>query len=162
MEHIATLDRYIAGRFGKALDVHDREEIRQEAFVSLQLMLTRGQAIHSDEAMLITCARHAALSRLRSADRRRRYPFDPLDSRELSISDPSVPPDVEVIEADEDRRLRERMSGLEARDRRLLELQLDLGMEVREVAEVLGLSVSHVYKLTKRAGRAIWNSAATS
>ena len=157
-EHADTLDRYLNATFGTALSTAEREETRQQAFVGLATEYAKGVEIESTEAMLITCARNAAYSLLRSADRRRRKPFDPQDSAEARLPDTAAPVDVAIVEADENRRVKMLMEQLDERSRTVLQLRLELELDAPEIAERLGVSPSHAYKLLKQAGRALADS----
>jgi RNA polymerase sigma factor (sigma-70 family) len=162
-DHAATLDRYLMATFGTALSPSEREETRQQAFVGLASEQAKGTKIQSNEAMLIVCARNAAYSVLRSADRRRRTSFDPQDSAEARLADPAAAPvDVEVVEADENRRVKMLMDQLDERSRTVLQLRLELDLEMPQIADHLGVSPSHAYKLLKQAGRALSDSIAAN
>jgi RNA polymerase sigma factor (sigma-70 family) len=162
-EHAATVDRYLAGTFGTALAADERETLRQQAFVGLADEIAKGTEIRSTEAMLITCARNAAYSLLRSADRRRRFTFDPQDSPESRRPDPTtVAIDVAVVEADEDRRVKMLVDQLDERSRMVLQLRLEFEMEMPEIADRLGVSTSHAYKLLKGAGTALSDAIAAN
>jgi len=161
--HAATVDRYLAATFGTALSADKREVVRQQAFLGLASEVAKGTEIKSTEAMLITCARNAAYSLLRSADHRRRTPFDPHDSAEARRPDPGAAPvDVTVVEADEDRRVQMLMSQLDPRSRAVLQLRLELELDMPEIADHLGVSPSHAYKLLKSAGAALADSIAAN
>ncbi len=161
--HAATLDRYLAATFGTALSRDEREGVRQQAFVGLASEISKGVEVHNTEAMLITCARNAAYGILRSADRRRRKTFDPHDSREARLSDPADPPlDHAIVTADEDRRVRMLMSQLDERSRRALQLRVEFGLDMKEIAERLDLSLGHAYKLVTSAGTALAASIAAN
>lgn len=160
--HADTLDRYLAATFGTSLSPSEREEIRQQAFVGLVGERRKGTKVENDEALLVTCARNAAYSILRSADRRRRRPFNPQDSPEARLPDGGMPLDAAVIKADEDRRLKMLMDQLDERSRRVLQLRLEMELDAPEIADQLGVSISHAYKLLKRAGRALTDSIAAN
>jgi RNA polymerase sigma factor (sigma-70 family) len=157
-EHAATLDRYLNGTFGTALSQAEREEARQQAFVGLATEYANGVEIQSTEAMLIACARNAAYSVLRSADRRRRKSFDPHDSAEARLADTSAPVDLAVVDADENRRVKMLMEQLDERSRTVLQLRLECDLDGPEIAEHLGLSPSHAYRLLRHASRALADS----
>lgn len=162
-EHAATVDRYLAGTFGTALAADERETLRQQAFVGLADEIDKGTEIRSTEAMLITCARNAAYSLLRSADRRRRYTFDPQDSPESRRPDlATAAVDIAVVEADEDRRVKMLVGQLDERSRKVLQLRLEFEMEMPEIADRLGVSTSHAYKLLKGAGAALADAIAAN
>lgn len=162
-EHAATVDRYLAGTFGTALDADEREALRQQAFVGLADEIAKGTDVRNTEAMLITCARNATYSLLRSADRRRRYTFDPQDSPEARRADPTTAPvDVAVVDADEDRRVKMLVDQLDQRSRMVLQLRLEFAMEMPEIADRLGVSTSHAYKLLKGAGTALSDAIAAN
>jgi len=162
-EHAATVDRYLAGTFGTALAADERETLRQQAFVGLADGIAKGAEIRNTEAMLIACARNAAYSLLRSADRRRRFTFDPQNSPEASRADPATAAvDVAVVDADEDRRVKMLLEQLDERSRKVLQMRLEFEMEMPEIAERLGVSTSHAYKLLKGAGTALADSIAAN
>lgn len=161
-EHAATLDRYLNGTFGTALSQAEREEARQQAFVGLATEYANGVEIQSTEAMLIACARNAAYSVLRSADRRRRKTFDPHDSAEARLADTSAPVDIAVVDADENRRVKMLMEQLDERSRTVLQLRLECELDGPEIAEHLGLSPSHAYRLLRHASRALAASIAAN
>ncbi len=162
-EHAATVDRYLAGTFGTALAADERETLRQQAFVGLADEIAKGTNVQNIEAMLITCARNAAYSLLRSADRRRRFTFDPQNSPEARQPDPATAPvDVAVIDADEDRRVKMLVDQLDERSRRVLQMRLEFAMEMPEIAAHLGISTSHAYKLLKAAGTGLADSIAAN
>lgn len=162
-EHAATVDRYLAGTFGTALAADERETLRQQAFVGLADEIAKGTKVQNTEAMLITCARNAAYSVLRSADRRRRFTFDPQDSPEARQPDPATAPvDIAVIEADEDRRVKMLVDQLDERSRKVLQMRLEFAMEMPAIAAHLGISTSHAYKLLKSAGTALSDAIAAN
>lgn len=154
--HIDTVERFVAVRYGTAFKPWEREEICQEAFLGVERERAKGKEIKNTEALLITCAKGVALNRLASADRRRRYSFDPQDSAEARMPDTSAPVDVAVIDADEHRRMQMLMDQLDdERLRSVLKLRLELDLDPPEIADRLGVSRSHAYKLLKQAGRAL-------
>lgn len=150
-EQISVVDRYLAGTFNGSFTPEDREEIRQDAFVGLQLKRSR-EPVADAQAVLIVCARNAALMRLRCADRRRREPFDPL---EAEIPDHRADPQDVVLQADEERRVRALIDQLGERERSVLKLRVDLELSTKEIAKRLGLSISRAHRLLKHAGGAL-------
>lgn len=153
-DHVGAVDRFLAANFSSALGADERAEVRQDAFLALFREQSQAVRIKNEEAFLIKCARNAALSRLRSADRRRRWSFDPHDSPEARLPDPAPSPDMVVIAAESERATRAAVARLDGRSRELLALFL-CGWTVPEVAERLQVSTSHGYKLFKKAGTAV-------
>ena len=140
-EQMATVDRYIAGAFNGSFTPEDREDIAQDAFAGLEL--TRAtKPVKDTEAVLITCARNAAVMRLRSADHSRRHSFDPQDSPEARIPDHTPAPEDLVVQADEERRVHMLIELLGARERSVLKLRLQDELPAKEIAHRLDLSVS--------------------
>lgn len=154
-EHAAAVERYLASKFGRAFNRHDREDLRQDAFLALERQRARGEPIRSEEAVLIRCARNAAFDRLKATNRRKDHPVDPLDSAASRAPDPALPTDAAVMKADEERRVRLLVDQLDIRAREILKLRLEHELEGPEIAERLGLSVSHAYRLLRQAGAAL-------
>jgi DNA-directed RNA polymerase specialized sigma24 family protein len=156
--YTAALDRVLVARFGTSLTPQDREELTQDAFTSVHAARARGTEIRNEEALLVRAAVNAAKSRLRSHDRHRREPFDPHDSPHLHKPDGSVPVDVAVLEAEEDRRVRRLIEQLDdPRARAVLKLRIELGLDWHDIAAYLGLGRRQTYSLLSDAGHALWS-----
>jgi RNA polymerase sigma-70 factor (ECF subfamily) len=131
------------------LDAHDGEEIVQEAFLALFQHLQHGKSRHSLRSWIFRVAHNLALRR-RTRDRHRvQHALETGDALTQAHVDPSPNPEEQLLSRDRQQRLRAVVDALSERDRYCLHLRAE-GLRYREIADVLGISVSAVSVMLAR------------
>jgi RNA polymerase sigma-70 factor (ECF subfamily) len=126
------------------------EDITQECFLRLFCQLRDGRPVENPKAWLFTVAHNLAVDSMRGESQ-----FDPLDEtawEQLKASRSLVQNDHEKTILDRERRelLREAVMHLTPLQRECLHLRAE-GLRLREIAELLRISISTVADATRRA-----------
>ncbi len=132
-QHEAALLRYSATLVGSSR----AQDVVQDAFMKLCAQSFESVQGHV-AAWLFTVCRNRALE-LRRAERR----LSPLDDDDV-IESADSSPGVKVERAQDMSRVGRAMAALSSRQRELLRLKVEGGLSYKEIAEVMGLSVSNV------------------
>jgi RNA polymerase sigma-70 factor (ECF subfamily) len=138
------LRRYVAA-FG--LTPAAAEDIVQEAFLSLFRHLRLGRPRENLRGWLYRVAHNLAL---KQRERGRRWLSVEADMFAVRLADPTGNPEERLAEAQRRARLRAVARALPERDRRCLYLRAE-GLNYRDIAEVLGVSLGSVAKSLARA-----------
>lgn len=117
------------------------EECCQEAFLRLHKHLLSGGDQTNLRAWLFRVARNVALHELQAAHHRLSEPLDSAESAQFA--DERSGPEETVLSKEQQERLRLAFAGLGDQQRQCLVLRAQ-GFRYREIAEVMGLSVSTV------------------
>jgi RNA polymerase sigma-70 factor (ECF subfamily) len=121
----------------------DAEEIVQECFLALFQHLRRGKARHNLKGWLFRVAHNLALRRRRD-DRRDRQSCSASSAlTEDFVVDPDLDPESQFAAKQTQKTLLAVVDALSDQDRRCLYLRAE-GLRYREIAEILGLSISTV------------------
>jgi RNA polymerase sigma-70 factor (ECF subfamily) len=125
------------------------EEVTQEAFLRLYQAVRRGEAIVNVRAWVFRVARNLALNQLRHD----RY-LEPLDDdawERLSRfrEDPAFGPEQALVERERAARVKAGLDRLSPRQRQCLLLRVE-GFRYREIAEILGVTMSTVAESLRR------------
>jgi RNA polymerase sigma factor (sigma-70 family) len=152
--HERAVNAMLAARH-RRLGADDRAEIYHEAWASVLSLRARGGTIRNLERYLVAAADKLAAKRLYGADARRRVTFDPLDGPFARAADDSDSPEERVLEADEARRLRMLVDQLDGRERAVIKLRLEGGLEPAEIRQRLCLTERQYRRTAERAGRAL-------
>ncbi len=118
------------------------EDVVQEAFLALYRHLKRGGARHNLRGWLTQVSYRLALKQRMRVARRRRVEM-PSAQGDADVADPSAPIDAQLVDGDQQRRLRAVFRALPERDRRCLSLRAE-GVRYREIARTLGISLGSV------------------
>jgi len=140
------LYRYLVVTFGRPSDA---EDVAQEAFVQLYRELQAGRAVENVRAWLFRVAHNLALNRI-SHDRF----LEPLEAApwdELCAEREDAAPDPEqrVIEEERWREFQVGVRQLSPQQRQCLLLRVE-GLRYREIAEIMGISISTVKEFLRR------------
>ena len=126
----------------------EAEDLAQEAFLRLYTSLQEGQAIGNARSWVFRVAHNLAIDHLRRASHlEQAVP----EVWQMSEERPDVAPNAEqrMIEQERRQRLRRAMMRLSPQERYCLDLRAE-GLSYREIAEVLGVSVSSVNTFLSR------------
>ena len=148
-----SLLRYV-GSFG--LNVDDKEDVVQDAFVALFRHLQLGRERTNLTGWLFQVAHNLALKRRQQAVRELRN----RDSDEASFDrhlDPAPDPEERLLGDERRRRLRSVFEALPDREQRCLFLRAE-GLTYRDIAKALSLSVGSVSKAVTRALTRLMNA----
>lgn len=122
------------------------QEACQEVFLRLYAALRKGQRIENRRAWVYTVARNCALSaRVATAM------LDNLDPvLEEQLASESATPERALLDREKFRRLHDAVSSLSPQQRHCLHLRVE-GFRYREIAEIVGISISTVGEFLSRA-----------
>jgi RNA polymerase sigma-70 factor, ECF subfamily len=134
------------------LKPHEADDIVQEAFLRLYRQLQSGARIEEPRAWLFRVARNASLNVQRS---RRKWVFEtelsPAEGRVLEQrSSPEGTPEQVYLKKEEMKLLDVRMGELTEQQRQCVYLRAQ-GLRYREIASVLGVTISSAAELLQRA-----------
>ena len=144
-EHAAGLRRY-ALSFG--LPPAAAEDVVQDAYLALFAHLRLGRSREHLRGWLYRVTHNLALKHRARA--KRWQPADGASARVLMAVDPAANPEERLAAAQRRRRLRAVARALPARDRQCLSLRAE-GLNYRDIATVLGVSLGSVAKSLARA-----------
>jgi len=133
------VNRYVRSIIGSAADA---EDLAQEAFVRLYTSLQSENRIGNVRSWLFRVAHNLAIDYLRQV---RHLDHDVPEGWELREDrlDPGANAEQRLLEQEQRQRLRRAMIRLSPQERYCLELRAE-GLSYREIAEVLGVSISSV------------------
>ena len=136
-------------------DPDERLELYHAVWTTVLEKRRRGQGheIENLEAYLMGGVDKLAFKRLTRADARRRVSFDPLEGDMADIEDESESPEDRVVLMDEARCAREIVDALDGREREVVKLRFDLGLDPGEVQARLGLGERQYRRLIERASK---------
>ena len=130
------------------LDASQAEEILQETFLRLCRHLKSGRPRDNLRGWVFRVAHNLAQDERR---RRRRRPTEPLEQESMGASaDAAATPEQRVIQRERATRLAAALDRLPARQRESLHLRAE-GLRYREIAGVLGASISSVAEWVQQA-----------
>jgi RNA polymerase sigma-70 factor (ECF subfamily) len=132
--------RYLLG-FG--LPTPDCEEIIQEAFLALYQHLRRGKSRQNLRAWLFRVAHNLALKKRQALHRHNQTLTAWMPEAETFILDPGLNPEDQFSANQTQERLLAVLRALPNQDRECLSLRAE-GLTYREIAEILGMSLSAV------------------
>ena len=135
---------YIAFRINNQ---HDAEELASDVFVKAMRNLHSYNSRFPMEAWLIGIAKNTVTDYLRKAMRRQ---FIPLDSI-MGLMSPSRQPEEVVVINEEHKQLMAAMAKLRDKERQILSMKFATELKHSEIAEILGISESHVGVTAHRA-----------
>lgn len=128
------------------LDLGQAQEVTQDAFLRLYLVLEKGEQIDNERAWLFRVAHNLGVNaRLKN---NRSEPLPP--GIEDEIPDPASNPEQTLLEGDKRRRLRKAIGELSEQQRQCLHLRAE-GLRYREIATVIGIKTSTVSEYVRRA-----------
>jgi RNA polymerase sigma-70 factor (ECF subfamily) len=129
----------------------DAEEITQETFLRMYLALHRGQPIRHTRSWVFRVAHNIAVERWKAQNRLPVLdaPLDELTELLQSRRDPGLDPEQQILEQERRLRLRTAWLALTPHQRQCLRLRVE-GLRYREIAEVLGITISTVADLLER------------
>lgn len=130
------------------LPPHDGEEVIQEVFLSLFLHLQRGKSRKNLRGWVFRVAHNLALKRRMQDGGNFKNLADLADSKDWLI-DPGPNAEAQMASNQRQRHLSAALRALPERDRRCLALRAE-GLNHREIAEVLGISLGAVSILLGR------------
>jgi RNA polymerase sigma-70 factor (ECF subfamily) len=139
--------RYLTALFGHPAEA---EEIVQEAFLRLYQQLKSGQEIGDLRSWVFRVAHNLAINQQKG--RRRLETMDAEAWERLCElrQDPAPNPEQRLLQMEKFERLHAAISRLSPQERQCLHLRAE-GLRYREIAEILGLSVTTVAKSLYRA-----------
>lgn len=132
--------RYLSS-FG--LSLHDGEEVTQEVFLSLFLHLRAGKPRSNLRGWIFRVAHNLGLKRRETNHRTLKIVTDSDESPGSSQLDGALDPEEHISARQQRERLLEIVQALPERDRRCLYLRAE-GLQYREIAQVLGISLGGV------------------
>jgi RNA polymerase sigma-70 factor (ECF subfamily) len=138
-------------RYVKAFGVQPdaAEDIVQEVFLALFRHLEHGRSRRNLQGWVFRVAHNLALKHRQRAGRREMTVSERASSMELGI-DPSAGPEEQAVEAQRQARVKAAFDALPERERRCLLLRAE-GLQYREIAKVIGLSLGTVANTLTRA-----------
>ncbi len=128
------------------LNPADAEEVTQDTFLRLQRHLNGSGSQANLRGWIFEVARNAARDRRKTARWRRTVALD----AEAGFADPQASPEVQAIQEERMRLMRAAMEKLSEQQRECILLRMS-GLRYREIAEVMGISVSSAGELAARA-----------
>jgi RNA polymerase sigma-70 factor (ECF subfamily) len=144
--HRGSVYRYLVAGFGRAADA---EEVTQEAFLSLYRVLRNGGTVKNVRAWLLRVAHNLALNRI-AREQSMSQGDDAFWSKLAErLGDPAPTPEAMAMARQRDHLVRCGLQHLSRQQRQCLLLRVE-GLRYREIAEVLGVSVSTVAELLRR------------
>src|SRR3954454_9375595 len=144
----------LARRFPR-LQEDERLELYHSVWASVLEKRRRGERIENLEAYLMGGIDKLALKRLGGADARRRISLDPLGEEMSRMPDAVPSPEERVVQMDEVRCAREIVDDLDGREREVIKLRFDVGLEPHEIRARLGLRDRQYRRLMERGTRKV-------
>lgn len=144
----------LARRFPR-LDADERLGLYHGVWASVLEKRRRGERIENLEAYLMGGIDKLALKRVGGADARRRVSLDPLGEEMARFPDGLPSPEERVVLMDEVRCAREIVEELDGRERDVIKLRFDLGLEPQEIQARLGLRDRQYRRLMERGARKV-------
>ncbi len=150
-EYRAPVYHYLAAAFG---DPVEAEDITQEAFLRLFLHWSAGKSIAADSmrSWIFRVAHNLAIDRARGAKFLRELDSAPYLPVSLELADKSPTPEQTAIERERFAAVRNGLALLSKQERHCLYLRAE-GFSYREIADILGITVSSVAEFLRRAIR---------
>jgi RNA polymerase sigma-70 factor (ECF subfamily) len=128
----------------------DADEAVQESFLRLYRQLEKGGDLTNLRGWVFQVARNYLRDERKSARRQRSVPLDDAMERAGRLADPRGSPEQCMLGEERTRRLRAAIEKLSAEQRECMLLRAS-GLTYREIAAVLGVNISSVGVLVRRA-----------
>jgi len=129
-------------------DPAEAEDVAQEAFLRLYTVARGGGKVENVPAWIFRTAHNLAVDRVRKRDRRRLCEIDTLG--ELAEAGGEASPEADLAEKQRREAVRSALAALSPQERRCVDLRSE-GLRYREIAEILGVSLSTVQTFLTRA-----------
>jgi len=142
-KHLEELHRYLLRIGAGHLQARD---ICQDAYVRLFLALRAGQRIRNPRAWLFSVVHNSGVDSIRAS--LRQQPLDP--EMEASMTAREADPEQAFLKRERAGRLRRAVSSLPASQRHCMHLRAE-GLRYREIAEILGISITAIAESVARA-----------
>jgi RNA polymerase sigma-70 factor, ECF subfamily len=139
---------YLFAVFGNAADA---EEATQEAFLRLYRALHAGHTIRNVRSWVLRVAHNVSIERYKQRERDQILNLATADADALSqlLSDPALDPEERVLQQERWIRLNAAWMSLTPQQKQCLRLRVE-GLRYREIAKILGVSISTVADLLDR------------
>jgi RNA polymerase sigma-70 factor (ECF subfamily) len=128
----------------------DADEAVQESFLRLYRQLEKSGHLSNLRGWVFQVARNYLRDERKSARRQRSVPLDEAMEREGRLADPRGSPEYYMLGEERTRRLHAAIENLPAEQRECMLLRAS-GLRYREIATVLGVNISSVGVLVRRA-----------
>jgi RNA polymerase sigma-70 factor (ECF subfamily) len=135
---------------GQGLDPSNAQELTQEAFVRLFVALTKGNEIEAERAWLFAVASKLAVDYWRREGRPMWVELDSVLAATENVPSSDPTPEAIAVEQQKLKRVALAIAGLPKEQRLSIQLRMK-GMRYREIAKVLGVSISTVSALLSAA-----------